>query len=99
MYSTRFCSTRRHGMAGPKPGQVVEAGHGAMVDEPGCEIMREAPPATSKPGVPPTAHASRRSEPDDLEARIRKFVDDRPRFSTDLVMAINRALTAPPDRR
>lgn len=59
--------------------------------------MRKTPPATSKPGIPPTAHASRQSEPDDLEARIRKFVDDRPHFSADLVMAINRALTAPPD--
>ncbi|MEU4361957.1 transposase family protein [Promicromonospora sp. NPDC023987] len=86
-------------MAGPKPGHGVEALHGATVDQQGRGIMRKAPPATSKPDIPPTAHASRRSEPDELEARIRKFVDDRPRFSAGLVATINRALSAPPDRR
>ncbi|MBA8806376.1 hypothetical protein FHX71_000318 [Promicromonospora sukumoe] len=34
-----------------------------------------------------------------MEARIKKFVDDRPHFSTSLVMAINRALNTPPERR
>ena len=86
-------------MARPKPGKRVEAGHEGTVDEPGRDIMRKAPPTASKPDTPPTAHANRRSEPDELEARIRKFVDSRPHFSAELVTRINRALTAPPDRR
>ncbi|GAA2241722.1 hypothetical protein GCM10010413_50240 [Promicromonospora sukumoe] len=81
------------------PGQGIKAGRQATVDEPGRDIMRKAAPATSKPDTRPTAQASRQGEPDELEARIRKFVDDRPRFSLSLVMAINRALTPPPDPR